>query len=141
VKAFFDTSVLVAAFYADHEHHAASLDLLVGFPKKVGCCAAHSLVEVYSTLTRMPGKHRVNGEQAMLFIADLEERLSIVGLDPHEYVAALAGFASLKIAGGAVYDAFLAACALNARAERIFTWNLRHYAQLGPEVAKRLKTP
>jgi hypothetical protein len=40
----------------------------IQFNKSTGCCGAHSLAEVCSTLTRMPGKHRISGEQAMLFI-------------------------------------------------------------------------
>jgi predicted nucleic acid-binding protein len=43
--------------------------------------------------------------------------------------------------GGTVYDALIARCALKARADEIFNWNIRHYQMLGPEVAKRLKTP
>jgi hypothetical protein len=42
---------------------------------------AHSLAEVYSTLTRMPGKHRISAEQATLFIGSIRERLSIIALD------------------------------------------------------------
>jgi predicted nucleic acid-binding protein len=59
MKGFFDTSVLVAVFYGDHVHHKSSLGRFVRFHKSTGCCGAHSLVEVYSTLTRMPGKHRI----------------------------------------------------------------------------------
>jgi predicted nucleic acid-binding protein len=58
VKAFLDTSVLVATFYADHEHHPPSIDLFLRFVKKDACCGAHSLAEVYATLTGMPGKRR-----------------------------------------------------------------------------------
>ena len=68
MKGFFDTSVLVPVFYGDHVHHGASLELFIQFDKATGCCGAHSLAEVYSTLTRMPGKHRISGEQAMLFL-------------------------------------------------------------------------
>src|SRR5579883_3337568 len=68
MKGFLDTSVLVPVFYGDHVHHKASLALFIRFDKTTGCCAAHSLAEVYSTLTRMPGKHRISGEQAMLFV-------------------------------------------------------------------------
>ena len=46
----------------------ASLELFIQFDKSTGCCGAHSLAEVYATLTRMPGKHRISGEQAMLFV-------------------------------------------------------------------------
>ena len=75
MKGFFDTSVLVPVFYGDHVHHQASLELFIQFDKSIGSCGAHSLAEVYSTLTRMPGKHRISGEQAMLFIGSIRERL------------------------------------------------------------------
>ena len=85
MKGFLDTSVLVPVFYGDHVHHQASLRLFIQFDKSTGCCGAHSLAEVFSTLTRMPGKHRISGEQAMLFIGSICERLSLVALDGDEY--------------------------------------------------------
>jgi predicted nucleic acid-binding protein len=54
VKAFLDTSVPIATFYADHEHHAPSIELFLRFAKHESCCGAHSLAEVYATLTSMP---------------------------------------------------------------------------------------
>jgi predicted nucleic acid-binding protein len=84
MKGFFDTSVLVPVFYGTHVHHQASLELFIQFDKSIGCCGAHSLAEVYSTLTRMPGKHRISGEQAMLFVGSIRERLSIIALNGDE---------------------------------------------------------
>jgi predicted nucleic acid-binding protein len=141
MKGFFDTSVLVAVFYGDHVHHQASLALFIQFDKSTGCCGAHSLAEVYSTLTRMPGKHRISGEQAMLFIGSIRERLSIIALNGDEYTDALRASAALGIVGGSIYDALLAHCANKAEAEAIFSWNGRHYSQCGPEVTRRLRTP
>ena len=43
MKAFFDTSVLVGAFYGDHPRHAACLDLLAEASKKTHFCAAHAV--------------------------------------------------------------------------------------------------
>ena len=74
MRGFFDTSVLVPVFYGDHVHHQSSLELFVQFGKANGCCGAHSLAEVFSTLTGMPGKHRVSGDQAILFIGSILER-------------------------------------------------------------------
>src|SRR5690348_2457946 len=54
-----------------------------------------SLVEVYSALTRMPGKHRINSDQAMLFIGSILERLTIVALDADEYVTMLNQFSGM----------------------------------------------
>ncbi len=141
MKAFLDTSVLVPVFYGDHPHHAASLDLFAGLNQESGSCGAHSLVEVYSTLTRMPGKHRVSAEQCMLFIGDIRKRLTIVALDDKEYMAMLERFSAIGIVGGAVYDALLASCALKSKAKSLYSWNLRHYGQFGADVMRILKTP
>lgn len=141
MKGFFDTSVLVPVFYGDHAHHRRSLELFISFDKTTGCCAAHTLAEVYSTLTRMPGKHRISGDQAMLFLGSIRERLSIIALDGEEYADALRVSSALGIVGGGIYDAMLAHCAIKARAEKIYSWNERHYALCGPEVTRRLRTP
>ena len=141
MKGFFDTSVLVPVFYGDHVHHKASLDLFIKFDKSTGCCGAHSLAEVYSTLTRMPGKHRISAEQAMLFVVGIRQRLSVIALDADEYADALEAAAALGIVGGGIYDAMLARCALKAKARVIYSWNVRHYALCGPDVVQRLRTP
>src|SRR5690242_19655185 len=78
MKGFLDTSVLVPVFYGSHIHHEASLNRFIQFDRSTGCCGAHSLAEVYSTLTGMPGKHRISGEQTMLFVGSIRERLSII---------------------------------------------------------------
>lgn len=100
---------------------------------------AHSLAEVFSTLTRMPGKYRISGEQAMLFIGSIRERLSVIALDGDEYADALEASAALGIVGGGIYDAMLAHCAIKAKAEAIYSWNGRHYGQCGLEVTRRLR--
>jgi len=141
MKAFLDTSVLMPVFYGEHEHHEASLDLYVGLSKADACCGAHSLVEVYSPVSRMPGKHRVSADQALLFVDDILERLTVVSLTLEEQTNTLRSFAALGVVGGTIYDAMLAGCAPKAGAEIIFTWNMRHYAQFGPEVTRRLQKP
>ena len=139
MKAFFDTSALVPVFYGDHEHHELSLSRFVEFNAHDACCGAHSLAEVYSTLTGMPGKHRVTTDQAMLFIGTIQERLSIISLESHEYAEAVAKWSRLGIVGGSIYDALLASCALKARAETIYSWNLRH--PISPNVPSPLLPP
>jgi predicted nucleic acid-binding protein len=141
MKAFFDTSSLVPVFYGDHVHHRVSLELFIQFDKSTGCCGAHSLAEVYSTLTRMPGRQRISCEQALLFIGSIRERLSVIALSADEYADALQASAALGIVGGGIYDAMLAHCALKAKAEAIYTWNASHYTLCGREVVARLCTP
>ncbi len=141
MKAFLDTSVLIATFYAHHQFHQPSIDLFLRFKKNEGCCGAHSLAEIYASLTGRTGRERVSGDEAMLFLGDVRERLTIVGLDDREYFKAIQASSALGIAGGAIYDAVLAHCALKARARAIYTWNTKDFTRLGPEIAGRVKAP
>jgi predicted nucleic acid-binding protein len=89
----------------------------------------------------LPGRHRLSGEQVLLFLENIRERLTLVTLDPEEYSAALHSAAANGIVGGAIYDALLAQCALKTRAETIYTWNVKHFQRINSEIAPRLKTP
>jgi hypothetical protein len=89
----------------------------------------------------MPVGQRATPTDTMLFINDMQERLSVVALSAPVYLETLKHCAELGIAGGATYDALIARSALDSGAEKIFTWNVRHYQLLGPEVGRRLQTP
>jgi predicted nucleic acid-binding protein len=141
VKAFLDTSVLVATFYGDHEHHAASIDLFLRHSRADACCAGPSLAEVYSSLTAMPGAHRVGGDEALLFLENIRERLTIVTLGERDYLRAVQLASAQGVAGGGIYDVLLASCALKAGADAIYTWNVKHFKRLGPGIAGRVQSP
>lgn len=141
MKAFLDTSVLVPTFYGEHEHHEPSFALLLRLNKKSGCTAFHCLAEVYSVLTGMPGKNRASPDEAMLFLADVRERLTLVALDGEEYTRVLEDAAAAGITGGGIYDAIIGGCAMKVKAEAIYTWNLKHFVRLGADIASRAKTP
>jgi predicted nucleic acid-binding protein len=138
---FFDSSVLVPALLADHVHHARSFAAFAAASRKNASCAAHSLAEVYSTLTRYPGKQRLSSEFAALLVQEIEHRLTLVWLDGDEYLAAIDRIAGMGIVGGAVYDALIAACAAKAKADVVYTWNTAHFMLLGDEVARKVRTP
>jgi len=141
VKWFFDTSVLIPAFLEDHVNHERSFAAFTAANRRVACCAAHSLAEVYATVTRLPGKHRMSGEQALFFLEEIEERLAIVSLDSGEYLKVIRRAAAAGIVGGTIYDALLAGCAIKAKAETIYTWDERHFRLLDPEIAERVEKP
>ena len=141
MRAFVDTTVLLASANADHPHYEPSRALVLGLRPRQGACAAHSLAELYSTLTRMPFPQRRNASEAMLFVADVQARVTPITLTPEEYFAAISEYSAMGVVSGAIYDALIARCALKARAEKIFTWNIRHFRQFGPEVEKKLRTP
>jgi predicted nucleic acid-binding protein len=68
MRAFLDSSVLVAAFLTNHEHHDPSLDLLLRHDSSDAACSADGLAEVHSTITGTSGKDRVSGDEALLFL-------------------------------------------------------------------------
>ena len=141
MKVFLDTSVLVAAFYADHEHHASSLDLFLRVSRKGGCCGAHSLAEVYATVTGMPVPRRTSPSEALLFLKDIRERLTLIALNELEYSEMIESSVASNLTGGAIYDAILGHCALKAKAEIIYTWNEKDYSRLLPAIAARVRKP
>jgi predicted nucleic acid-binding protein len=141
VKVFFDTSVLIAASLLQHEHHQSSAAAYSRADKKTSGCAAHTLAEVYSGLTRMPGSQRMGGDQALLLLDQIRERLTVISLDEEDYYAVIASAVAQGIVGGMIYDALLAKCAIKANAAIIYTWDLDHFRRLGPEVARRVRTP
>jgi predicted nucleic acid-binding protein len=141
VNFFFDTSVLVAAVSVQHVHHKPSLAVYLAADKNHAACAAHSLAELYSTLTRLPAKQRMSCEQTLLFLDDIKDRLKTIVLDSEEYRSTIEDAAAEGVVGGMIYDALIARCALKAKAETIFSWNIDHFRRMGPEVAKRLRTP
>jgi predicted nucleic acid-binding protein len=141
VKHFFDTTVLVAAILEEHEHHDRSFSALATATPSSACCGAHNLAEAYATLTRYPGKQRLSPDQALLAIEVFEDRLAIVALETREYLAAIRRFAGHGIDGGMIYDGLIAACALKAKADVLYTWNTAHFVLLGDEIARKVRTP
>ena len=89
-------------------------------------------------MTLLPGRHRLSDEQVLLFLDNIRERLTIVALTVD---AAIREAADTGVVGGTIYDALIARCALKAKADTVYTWNTRHFEQLGPVIAERLRTP
>ena len=69
------------------------------------------------------------------------DRLTVIALDGDDYAEILRTSAALGVVGGSINDAILAGCAFKAGVETIYTWNLHHNHQLGPEVVRRLRSP
>jgi hypothetical protein len=89
----------------------------------------------------MPGKDRASPDEALLFLADVRGRLTLVTLDAEEYGRVLEDAAAARITGGSIYDANIGCCAMKAKAEAIYTWNLKHFSRLGADIASLVKTP
>ena len=141
MKEFFDTSLLIGAFWGGHLQHDASLKLVSAAHKRKSACALHTLAEVYVTMTALPVKDVIPPDQAMLFVQEVRERCTVVTLTEDEYYATLERTAELGFTSGRVYDALLLSCAAKVKAETIYTWNLKHFRAIRPALAERMRTP
>lgn len=139
MKLFFDSSVLVPVFYADHPHHDASARVFLAAGKE-DFCALRTLGEVYATLTGLPVPPRITGRDGMTVLKQIRDRLTVISLTEQEYVPALESMSG-SVVGGAAYGALIAKCAVKAGAAVLLTWNLRDFTRFGSEVARLVKTP
>lgn len=141
MREFFDTSVLIASFWGGHVHHHASVARLAAANKRQSACGVHSLAEVYAVMSAIPVKPPIPPEQALLFVEEVRNRLALVSLNSEEYFAAIERTAERGFGSGRVYDALLLACAAKIEARTIYTWNLKYYQALAPELSARIRTP
>lgn len=102
-----DTSVVVAGLLVDHAQHELARPLFDSKPS----IPAHVALESYSVLTRLPLPGRISpADAAQLLLRAFGGRF--VALSGAEQEKLLADLPGLGIAGGAVYDALVAATAL-----------------------------
>lgn len=109
-----DTSVVVAAFASWHEHHEAARQYVDGGLRLIEHCA----LETYSVLTRLPPPHRSPGRVVTDFIRATfpEPFLRLNAAACRRFVLDLP---TKAIAGGAAYDALVAATAAETGAELV----------------------
>jgi predicted nucleic acid-binding protein len=138
---FLDTSVLVAIAQVDHVHHVPSRELWNGCAAKETAVSAHTLAEFYSSVTSMPPGIRLSGRDAILALEMFLRRIVPIALTSNEYVETLKSCATLGLTGGTIYDALHIACARKSSAEWIYTWNLRHFRRVAPDLAGRIVGP
>jgi predicted nucleic acid-binding protein len=65
----------------------------------------------------------------------------VIALDQTEYLMTMRDISERHLSSGRVYDAVLLTCARKSKAETIFTWNVRHFRQIAPDLAGRIRTP
>lgn len=106
-----DTSVVVAAFASWHEGHPSAAAALARKPR----VPAHVLVEAYSVLTRLPPPHRAPADLVATFLAERFAEAPLV-LPARAHLALVETSARSGLAGGAIYDALIAATARHAGA-------------------------
>lgn len=104
-----DTSVAVAAFATWHEGHRRARRAM-GRDTRL---PAQVAIETYSVLTRLPPPHRARPNLVQSFLTE-QFPSRLLTLSPSGHRDILARLASLNMGGGSVYDAMVAATALES---------------------------
>ena len=144
MKAYFDTTILVAASVADHSHHnqaIATLELSQS-GKIESYVSSHGLSDVYAVLTRTPFHPAVYPSEALKILQEnILPYFKLVTITPQMYIETIRECADRGWIGGRIYDAIHLCCARESDCERIYTFNVRHFQQLAPDLAKRICAP
>lgn len=141
---FCDTSVLVAACLRSHPHYERARPLLeaIAGGRDAGVIAAHSLAEAYSALTSVPLVPRILPSQARDLVAtNIDRHFKTIAITPEMYGRAIEVCAARALGGGKVYDALLLECARQSQADRIYTFNLKDFRKLAPDLSERIVAP
>jgi predicted nucleic acid-binding protein len=125
-----DSSCLIAAVCAWHEHHEAAAEALES-RRRAGqllVLAAHALGEIYAVLTRLPAPHRLSPADAGEIIEQsFASGTTLVTLPGTAYAALVRRLAREGSGGGRIYDAIIAESARRGRATTLLTFNPRHF--------------
>jgi hypothetical protein len=92
-------------------------------------------------MTALPVKPPIPPEQALLFLDEIPRRLTPVALTADDYFRTMHSAAERGLTGGRIYDARDLHCARQLKARTIYTWNLRPFSALAPDLADRMCTP
>jgi predicted nucleic acid-binding protein len=138
---FLDTSVLVAAIRTTDKRHQASSALVAQCTPQNASIAAHTLAETYANLTGMPAPNRFRTSQAVQILEAIRIRFDCIALTPDEVLQTARYASDSHLAGGIIYDALLLACARKVNPDHIYTWNLRHFHLVAPDLKDRIVTP
>jgi predicted nucleic acid-binding protein len=144
VKVYCDTSVLIAAVVSAHTHHTQALSLMqqIRARKLEAVISAHGTAEFYAVLTRAPLTPAVYPSEAWRLLAqNVLPYFHIAALDASQYSSVLKQAAENGWTGGLVYDALHLAAAVSNHCKRIYTFNLRHFLRLAPELQDAILSP
>jgi predicted nucleic acid-binding protein len=144
MKVYCDTSVLVAASVASHPHYPQSLALfkLIRAGKLEAVISAHGIAEFYAVLTRAPLTPPVYPSEVWRLLAEnILPHFHIAAISAAQYTSVLQQAAEKGWTGGLVYDALHLAAATSNHCKRIYTFNLRHFLQLAPDLQHVICSP
>lgn len=144
MRVYLDTPLIVAASVKTHSHHyeAAATLRLVQKRALTGVISGHGLAEAYAVLTRTPFIPRLYPSDVWNALSvNVIPHFEIVSLSAEMYREAIKSCAESGWLGGRIYDALHLCCAKHSSCDRIYTFNVRHFRQLAPDLADCIGSP
>jgi predicted nucleic acid-binding protein len=134
--ALLDSNVLIAIVAEVHEHHGASLEVLLSERHRIFAVAAHSYAEAFTTLTRR-GEHAPFGfppNEAWAALESVRAVTDLVGLTPAQIFQATRNYADSGGVGARLYDKLIGEAAVVHDIPILMTWNVSHMRGLFPNL-------
>jgi predicted nucleic acid-binding protein len=143
VTYLFDSSLVVPALVVEHPEHERALPWIdrVAEDEIEAVLAAHTLAEVYATLTVLPGSPRISPRMASEMMRQSLAKVQIVPLTAADYRRTVERMANMGLPGGLIYDALIACAAEKIHADGLVTFNVGHFRRVWPEGRDRIITP
>ena len=137
-----DTSVLIAAADLRHTHHTASIAVVRTATKAHAFCSAHTVAEVYATLTSAAYRGRLRSADVGDVLDRIRRTFTVIGLTPTEYFAVTQDGLARGAQSGQIYDALHLAAAAKADVGCVYTWHVKHFQALAPaSIVDLIHTP
>ena len=132
--ALLDSNVVVAIVAEAHQHHAASLDLLMHERRPTFAVAAHSFAEAYCTLTRQGDRapFRFPPGEAWAMLESVRSSTALIGLTAAQTFDVVRLYAQAGGIGARLYDRLIGECAALHDIATLITWNGGHMRRLFP---------
>lgn len=144
MKVLFGTNVIIAAFINSHPEHKRSLPWLQKAVKKQieGLVSVHSLIEVYSVITRLPLSPKISTDLALKLIKEnILNSFKLIDYSSKDYIDLLASLEKDNISGGASYDGLILWAAEESKADRIITLNINDFIRVSPGLVDKIAEP
>jgi predicted nucleic acid-binding protein len=136
LAALLDSNILIAMVAEAHEHHIASIALMIAPDVPRFAVAAHSFAESYSTLTKRTAASpfRWSPEDAWAALESLAAATTLVGLTPGQTFDTVRDYAANGEIGSRLYDRLIGQTAIQYDIPAIITWNVGHMRALFPDL-------
>lgn len=144
MKVYLDTNIVIADVLDAHSHHASASALMdeIAGRSWIPAVCAHGVSEIYSVVTRLPAQLRLSPAATWQVIEDhILPHFEIVELSMGEQLAVVRDCSRQGLGGGLVHDALHMKAARKAGCERIYTFNVKHFRQVAPDLHDRIMLP